>query len=276
MDSLDLISDEALLIAIRQLDFFYVHGSLTKDEFVNLAERLFKEARRYTSNADFNIPTVRFGWTEIQMPVITCEEFTKNRMKDLLFKVPKKLPKEDSLRAMSLKLLDLGILYVDVGQLKNAFEIRLLHTLSIMIENGEVKREHIIIHAKFSPRKTRYQFEKEVNKIWNEHLRKLEYIDLCSFHVAGKNCEVDWLLDKSNDMCYAAALELQNEGKVRSIGFSTESSSPENILRLICSNHFEYVNLHYHFLGRETSGHEHFSNLTCIKKALELDMGVLW
>lgn len=279
VDSLDSISDEALLITIRQLDFFYTHASLTKEEFLNLAERLLEEARCVLHN-DLSIPKVRFGWTEIQMPVVTCDEFTKNRLKDFLFRVkpPGKMleaiPQQDSLRDISLKLLDLGVVYIELSQLQHAFEMRLMHTISMMIQNEEIKREDVIIHLKMPPRKTRIEFEKNLSKLWNEHLNKLDFIDLFSFHIVGKNYETDWVLDKKDDMCYAAAVEFQNEGKIRSIGFSTDRSV-ENTMRLICSNNFEYVNLYYHFLGREICGHENFSNLTCIKKALDLDMGVL-
>lgn len=73
-------------------------------------------------------------------------------------------------------------------------------------------------------------------------------------------------------------LDLQKEGKIKHIGFSTHGSA-ENIMRLISSNKFSFVNLHHHFFGDyhaagtpDTLGGQ--GNAACVKRALELDMGV--
>ena len=79
----DKIHDDSFLKIIRQLEFWHTHdgGSLlSEDEFLQLAERLAKIASWRVEVDDesipdekkFKIPKVRFGKTELQMPIITC------------------------------------------------------------------------------------------------------------------------------------------------------------------------------------------------------------
>jgi hypothetical protein len=92
--------------------------------------------------------------------------------------------------------------------------------------------------------------------------------------------KVDNLLDESPEGqgLYQFALNLQKEGKIKHIGFSTHGSA-ETILRMINSEKFSYVNIHKHYFGDyhaagtpDTKGGE--GNELAVKRALELDMGV--
>ena len=77
------IHDDSFLKIIRQLEFWYSldnDARLSDEDFLALAERLAKIAS-WREEADsttipdeekFKIPKVRFGKTEIQMPIITC------------------------------------------------------------------------------------------------------------------------------------------------------------------------------------------------------------
>ena len=88
----------------------------------------------------------------------------------------------------------------------------------------------------------------------------------------------DNLLSESPDGIYQYALDLQKEGKIKHIGFSTHGDA-EVIMRLIESNKFSYVNIHKHYFGdyhaagtpdtRQGQG-----NGKAVQRALELDMGV--
>lgn len=67
-------------------------------------------------------------------------------------------------------------------------------------------------------------------------------------------------------------------GRIKSIGFSTHGTAA-NIMKLIESNKFDYVNLHHHYFGDyhaegtdDTKGGH--GNLACVRKAAELDMGI--
>jgi hypothetical protein len=75
----DKIHDDSFLKIIRQLEFWHAEQSLPNDELLALTERLAKVASwrldledETTESPKFNIPKVRFGRTEIQMPIITC------------------------------------------------------------------------------------------------------------------------------------------------------------------------------------------------------------
>lgn len=92
------------------------------------------------------------------------------------------------------------------------------------------------------------------------------------------NISVDNILNKSPEGIYQFALDLQKEGTIKHIGFSTHGSA-ENILRMINSEKFSYINIHKHYFGDyhaagtpDTTGGE--GNAKAVKRALELDMGV--
>lgn len=81
-------------------------------------------------------------------------------------------------------------------------------------------------------------------------------------------------MDESLEICN----QLKKEGKIRHIGFSTHAVTSQ-IMDLINTEKFEYINLHYHYFGSyhgsgtsDSQGGE--GNLACVKRALELDMGV--
>ena len=78
----DKIHDDSFLKIIRQLEFWYTTDAdaLSNGEFLALTERLAKIAswrdevddESIPDDKKFKIPTVRFGKTEIQMPIVTC------------------------------------------------------------------------------------------------------------------------------------------------------------------------------------------------------------
>lgn len=63
---------------MRQLDFWYNQQSLTDEQFVDLTRHLVKvatwreEDNDESSNKKFTIPKVRFGKTEVNIPIVTC------------------------------------------------------------------------------------------------------------------------------------------------------------------------------------------------------------
>ena len=79
----DKIHDDSFLKIIRQLEFWYTTDNdarLSDNEFLALTERLAKIAswrdevddESIPDDKKFKIPTVRFGKTEIDMPIVTC------------------------------------------------------------------------------------------------------------------------------------------------------------------------------------------------------------
>jgi hypothetical protein len=76
----DKIHDDSLLKVIRQLEFWHADMDLPRDELLALTERLAKVASWREDLEDesvpdgdkFKIPKVRFGKTELQIPIVTC------------------------------------------------------------------------------------------------------------------------------------------------------------------------------------------------------------
>ena len=83
-------------------------------------------------------------------------------------------------------------------------------------------------------------------------MSKLGYIDLFSFHGASTDVTFKRIFKDEEALTggnYEVALELQREGKIKWIGFSTHGT-PKPIKRMIKTEKFDYVNLHYHYFGR--------------------------
>ena len=92
---------------------------------------------------------------------------------------------------------------------------------------------------------------------------QLDYVDLFSLHGINNRELLDWALRK--DGCLAAARRLQQDGRVRFIGFSTHAT-PDVILAAVNSGEFDYVNLHWYFVND--------LNWAAVEAAHRLDMGV--
>jgi len=74
---------------------------------------------------------------------------------------------------------------------------------------------------------------------------------------------LDWSVGKNG--CVAAARQLQKEGRVRFIGFSTHAT-PDVIEAAINTGEFDYVNLHWYFVND--------LNWSAVQAARRQDMGV--
>lgn len=76
----DKIHDDSFLKIVRQLEFWHNDQKLADDELLALTERLAKMAswredlddESIPEGEKFQVPKVRFGRTELQMPIITC------------------------------------------------------------------------------------------------------------------------------------------------------------------------------------------------------------
>ncbi len=76
----DKIHDDSFLKVVRQLEFWHADMDLPDVELLALAERLANiaswredlEDESVPAGEKFKIPKVRFGKTELQMPIVTC------------------------------------------------------------------------------------------------------------------------------------------------------------------------------------------------------------
>jgi len=289
--NIDSIPDDSLVKITRQLDFWAGRG-IPEGEFLELTERLVHAAswRSRLEDADdtehFTVPKVRFGRTELQMPIVTCGGMRVQQtwLPDyvpLLAPSKKKVLKGDSQRNLKdvvRACLRVGLNHFETARFYGTSEMQFVDALGELLDSGEIRREDFIFQTKVMPSKTGKEWEKAWSQSWAHVGERLSHVDLMSFHGAGDDRQIEWLLDESEDGIYAVAKRLQSEGKIRHIGFSTHGMASK-IMRLIESNKFDYVNIHYHFFGSyhaegTPDGKGGHGNLACVKRALELDMGV--
>jgi predicted aldo/keto reductase-like oxidoreductase len=92
---------------------------------------------------------------------------------------------------------------------------------------------------------------------------KQDHVDLLSIHGINNRQHLDETLRKGG--CLEVCRQLQREGRVRHVGFSTHAT-PDVISEAIRSDEFDYVNLHWYFVND--------LNRTCVAEAAQRDMGV--
>ena len=180
----------------------------------------------------------RFGRTELQMPVFSCGgmryQHSWNDVK------PEEIPADGqaNLEATIHRALELGINHIETARGYGSSEMQLGRILPTL------PREELIVQTKVSPRESTQEFLETFDQSMS--LLGLDYVDLFSLH----GINTDELLDQSlrPGGCLDAARQLQREGRVRHIGFSTHAL-PRVILKAIESGAFDYVNLHWYWVN---------------------------
>ncbi len=286
------IHDDSFLKIIRQLEFWYSDQKLPEEDLLALTERLAKIAswRENLTNdsADakkFTIPKVRYGKTELQMPIVTCggmrvqETWIPDVMPLLRSNKAKvvKSASQDNLKNVIMSCLKIGLNHFETARFYGSSEIQFVAALVELMNEGIVRREDFIFQTKVFPMEKKADFVKQWNASWT-NVEKLGYVDLLSFHCVSDDKLVDVVTSDDDEGLYKFVEGLKKEGKVRHIGFSTHGSA-EVIMKMINSEKFEYVNIHKHFFGDyhavgtpDSMGGQ--GNAACVKRALELDMGV--
>jgi len=274
-------SGDSLVKVVRQLDFWHSEG-LEEKELLEIAEDLSERATILSS--DFKCPRVRFGKTELQMPIVTCGgmRIQHTWLPDNLPLSPSRSrvlnsPCQENLMNAVRLCLKSGINHFETARMYGTSEYQFAEALHTLMEQGEIKREDFIFQTKVLPTANRKDFEKALEASW-KNCEKLGHIDLFAFHLVSNKAQVKWVLDDGEDSCMAAVLEYQRQGKIKHIGFSTHGPA-NNILEVINSKKFDYINIHAHFLGSyhgegTPDGQGGHGNHYAVKRALELDMGV--
>ncbi|MDD1415364.1 aldo/keto reductase [Dolichospermum sp. ST_con] len=197
----------------------------------------------------------RFGRTELQMPVFSCGGMRyQYKWQDV---IPEEIPRDnqENLEAVIRRSIELGINHIETARGYGTSEMQLGKILP------QFPREKLIVQTKVSPvadpQKFRQTFEKSLAYL------QLDYVDLFGLH--GINNAEIWDYSIREGGCLEIAKQLQSEGKIRFIGFSTHA--PTNIIsQAINSNQFDYVNLHWYYINQW--------NWAAIEAANKLDMGV--
>jgi len=197
----------------------------------------------------------RFGRTELPMPVFSCGGM---RYQFKWQDVPAgEIPQDNqkNLEATIRRSLEVGINHIETARDYGTSEMQLGMILP------HLPREKLIVQTKVGPKPDAQEFRQKFQQ--SLAYLKLDYVDLLSLH----GINTDELLDYSTRPggCLDVARQLQAEGKVRFIGFSTHGPT-DVIVKTIETNQFDYLNLHWYYINQ--------SNWPAIEAAHRHDMGV--
>ncbi len=197
----------------------------------------------------------RFGRTELQMPVLSCGGMRyQYKWQDV---DPRDVPPENqaNLEATIHRALALGINHIETARGYGSSEMQLGAVLP------RLPRDKMIVQTKVAPHATQREFLQTFDR--SLKYLGLEYVDLLALHGINNAQFLEWSLGRSG--CVAAARQLQREGRIRFLGFSTHATT-DLILQAVNSGEFDYLNLHWYFVND--------LNWPAIVAAHQRDMGV--
>ena len=197
----------------------------------------------------------RFGRTELQMPVFSCGGM---RYQFKWEDVPNnEIPADNqaNLETTIRRAVEVGINHIETARSYGTSEMQLGRVLP------KFPREKLIVQTKISPKAD----AKEFRETFEQSLQnlQLDYVDLLGLHGINHPESLDYSIRPGG--CLEVAQQLQAEGKVRFIGFSTHGST-DMIVQTINTNQFDYVNLHWYYINQW--------NWAAIEAAKRYDMGV--
>lgn len=160
-----------------------------------------------------------------------------------------------NLEATIRRSLELGIYHIETARGYGTSELQLSKILPLL------PREKLIVQTKVAPVASAKEFQHTVERSLMN--LKLDYIDLLGLH--GINTPELLNYSTRSGGCLEVARKLQEQGKVRYIGFSTHGST-DLILQAIDTNQFDYVNLHWYYIFQ--------ANWAAIEAASQRDMGI--
>ncbi|WP_375504350.1 aldo/keto reductase [uncultured Nostoc sp.] len=197
----------------------------------------------------------RFGRTELQMPVFSCGGM---RYQFKWEDVPNsEIPADNqaNLEATIRRAVEVGINHIETARGYGTSEMQLGRILP------KFPREKLIVQTKISPKAD----AKEFRETFEQSLQnlQLDYVDLLGLHGINHAESFDDSIRPGG--CLEVAQQLQAEGKVRFIGFSTHGST-DMIVQTINTNLFDYVNLHWYYINQW--------NWAAIEAAKRQDIGV--
>ena len=197
----------------------------------------------------------RFGRTELSMPVFSCGGMRYQfKWQDV---PPQDIPaaNQDNLEATIRRALELGIHHIETARGYGTSEMQLGRILP------GLPREKLIVQTKVAPQARAEEFLKTFDR--SMKYLGLEWVDLLALHGVNHRQFMDWSIRKGG--CLDAARQLQREGRVRFVGFSTHATT-DVMVQTIEDGDFDYVNLHWYFVND--------LNWPAVLAARRKDMGV--
>jgi uncharacterized protein len=197
----------------------------------------------------------RFGRTELQMPVFSCGGMRyQHKWQDLPMS---EIPDENqlNLEATINQSIAVGITHIETARFYGSSEVQLGQILP------KLNRQDFIFQTKVAPVADPQEFRKTFELCLSR--LNLEYVDLFGVHGINDRETLDFAVRDGG--CWEVAKQLQAEGKIRSIGFSTHAPT-EIIIEAIETDKFDYVNLHWYYINQ--------TNWAAVAAATRHDMGV--
>lgn len=189
------------------------------------------------------------------MPVFSCGGMRyQHAWQDVpQWQIPHK--NQENLEATIRRSLEVGITHIETARGYGTSEVQLGKVLP------NLPREQLIVQTKVSPKPDPKEFRMTLRKSL-QNLR-LDYIDLLGIH----GINTPELLQQAvrPGGCLDEAQKLQQQGRIRHIGFSTHGPT-HVIVDAINTGQFDYVNLHWYYINQD--------NWPAIAAATQQDMGV--
>lgn len=162
---------------------------------------------------------------------------------------------QQNLEATIRRAIEVGINHIETARGYGTSELQLGRILP------SLPRDQIIVQTKVNPsldsKEFRRKFEQSLRNL------RLDYVDLLGLHGINNAETIHHSIRPGG--CLDVAKQLQAEGKVKFIGFSTHGST-DMIVQAIATNSFDYVNLHWYYINQ--------INWAAIEAAKRQDMGV--
>lgn len=197
----------------------------------------------------------RFGRTELQMPVFSCGGMRyQHKWQDVpLSEIP--VDNQLNLEATIYRSLELGINHIETARFYGSSEVQLGQILP------KLNRQDMLVQTKVPPVADPEEFRRTFDLCLSR--LNLDYVDLLGIHGVNNQEMSDYTLRDGG--CWEVAKQLQAEGKVRFIGFSTHAPT-DVIINAIETDKFDYVNLHWYYINQ--------TNWAAIEAATRHDLGV--
>ena len=172
-------------------------------------------------------------------------------------------------------ILDYGMVHIETARAYGCSELQLGAALAQLFLTGTVQRSDLIIQSKVNPSPDPAVFRAELEKSMT--LLGVDYLDLFSIHGMNLPEHYEQCFGGEGNNCMAVVQEFVAAGKIRHVGFTTHGHT-DMIIKAIETGAFEYVNLHYHFIGSYTdSGYGNTrtgGNLEVLELLKSKDMGI--
>ncbi len=182
---------------------------------------LVQECQLLTQKDGIKVPKVRFGKTELQMPIVSlgCMRF-QQQWGDKVTTMNQVYSdcQENLVNILRRSIVDYGINHIETARGYGSSELQLGVALKQLFMTGEIKREDLIIQTKVGlsndPKEFREKLELSFNNL------QVDYIDLFAFHGFNGEWQWDWLFGNDGDNCWNVIQEYKAAGKIRHVGFS--------------------------------------------------------